>query len=42
MRNDLGVVRFRLATLVGIVDINAVGSDGRAAETMNNEPLQEK
>lgn len=33
---------FGLSNLVGIVDNNAVGSDGAVAETMNNEPLAEK
>jgi transketolase len=33
---------YRLRNLVGIVDNNAVGSDGVVAETMDNEPLDEK
>ena len=33
---------YRLSNLLGIVDINAVGSDGDVGETMNNEPLDEK
>ena len=33
---------YKLGNLVGIVDNNAVGSDGVVAETMNNEPLTEK
>ena len=33
---------FKLNNLVGIVDINAVGSDGVVGETMNNEPLAAK
>jgi transketolase len=33
---------YRLNNLLGIVDINKVGSDGKVAETMNNEPLDEK
>lgn len=33
---------FKLSNLVGIVDINKVGSDGEVCETMNNEPLDEK
>lgn len=33
---------FKLSNLVGIVDNNAVGSDGVVAETMNNEPLADK
>ncbi len=33
---------FKLANLVGIVDINKVGSDGDVSETMNNEPLEAK
>jgi len=38
----MSAAHWRLAGLVGIVDINAVGSDGAVAETMNNEPLHEK
>jgi transketolase len=33
---------YRLSNLVGIVDNNAVGSDGVVSETMNNEPLSDK
>ena len=33
---------YKLGNLVGIVDNNAVGSDGVVSETMNNEPLTEK
>ena len=33
---------YKLSNLVGIVDNNAVGSDGVVSETMNNEPLGEK
>lgn len=33
---------FRLANLLGIVDINKVGSDGDVSDTMNNEPLDAK
>ncbi len=33
---------YKLHNLVGIVDNNAVGSDGVVAETMNNEPLGDK
>jgi transketolase len=33
---------YKLSNLVGIVDNNAVGSDGVVAETMNNEPLGDK
>lgn len=38
----MSAAHYRLETLVGIVDINAVGSDGAVSETMNNEPLHEK
>ena len=33
---------FKLSNLVGIVDINTVGSDGDVSETMRNEPLHDK
>ncbi len=33
---------YRLNNLLGIVDINKVGSDGEVAAIMNNEPLDEK
>ncbi len=33
---------FKLSNLVGIVDINKVGSDGDVGETMDNEPLDAK
>ncbi len=33
---------YKLSNLVGIVDNNAVGSDGVVAETMDNEPLGDK
>ena len=38
----MSAAHFRLSNLVGIVDINKVGSDGDVSETMNNEPLDEK
>jgi len=33
---------YKLSNLLGIVDINVVGSDGAVSETMNNEPLTAK
>ena len=33
---------YKLSNLVGIVDINTVGSDGDVSETMRNEPLHDK
>jgi transketolase len=38
----MSAAHYRLANLVGIVDINVVGSDGVVAETMNNESLDAK
>ena len=38
----MSAAHFKLSNLLGIVDINAVGSDGDVGETMNNEPLDEK
>jgi len=38
----MSAAHYRLSNLVGIVDINAVGSDGDVGETMNNEPLDGK
>lgn len=38
----MSAAHFGLSGLVGIVDINKVGSDGDVADTMNNEPLDAK
>jgi transketolase len=38
----MSAAHFGLSSLVGIVDINKVGSDGQVADSMNNEPLDEK
>ncbi|MDQ2801279.1 MAG: transketolase [Pseudomonadota bacterium] len=38
----MSAAHFRLRGLVGIVDINKVGSDGEVRETMDNEPLDAK
>lgn len=38
----MSAAHFRLSNLVGVVDINKVGSDGDVSATMNNEPLDEK
>ncbi len=38
----MSAAHFRLGNLLGIVDINKVGSDGAVAEIMNNEPLDAK
>ncbi|MBX2805487.1 MAG: transketolase [Hyphomicrobiales bacterium] len=38
----MSAAHFGLGNLLGIVDINKVGSDGDVSETMNNEPLHEK
>jgi transketolase len=38
----MSAAHFKLGNLLGIVDINKVGSDGDVSETMNNEPLHEK
>ena len=38
----MSAAHFKLPNLLGIVDINKVGSDGDVGETMNNEPLDEK
>ncbi len=38
----MSAAHFRLGNLVGIVDINKVGSDGQVSESMNNEPLGDK
>jgi transketolase len=38
----MSAAHYKLSNLVGIVDINVVGSDGVVSETMNNEPLHEK
>ncbi|MDE2006834.1 MAG: transketolase [Rhodospirillales bacterium] len=38
----MSAAHYKLNNLVGIVDINVVGSDGVVSETMNNEPLDAK
>jgi transketolase len=38
----MSAAHYKLPNLLGIVDINAVGSDGDVGETMFNEPLDEK
>ncbi len=38
----MSAAHYKLSNLVGIVDINKVGSDGDVSETMNNEPLDDK
>ena len=38
----MSAAHFGLSNLVGIVDINKVGSDGQVVDSMNNEPLDEK
>ena len=38
----MAAAHFRLGNIVGIVDINKVGSDGEVASVMGNEPLDEK
>ena len=38
----MSAAHFKLPNLLGIVDINVVGSDGVVGETMNNEPLHDK
>ena len=38
----MSAAHFKLTNLLGIVDINVVGSDGVVSETMNNEPLAAK
>lgn len=38
----MSAAHFGLGKLVGIVDINKVGSDGEVSRTMNNEPLDDK
>jgi transketolase len=38
----MSAAHFGLGNLLGIVDINQVGSDGDVSQTMNNEPLHEK
>ena len=38
----ISAAHFQLENLVGIVDINTVGSDGKTKEVMNTEPLSEK
>jgi transketolase len=38
----MSAAHFSLDSLVGIVDINKVGSDGQVSDSMNNEPLDDK
>ena len=38
----MSAAHYKLTNLLGIVDINAVGSDGDVGETMSNEPLDAK
>ena len=38
----MSAAHYKLPNLLGIVDINAVGSDGEVGATMNNEPLDAK
>jgi transketolase len=38
----MSAAHYRLDNLVGIVDINKVGSDGQVSDSMNNEPLDDK
>jgi transketolase len=38
----MSAAHFNLDNLVGIVDINKVGSDGQVSDSMNNEPLDDK
>jgi transketolase len=38
----MSAAHFGLDSLVGIVDINKVGSDGQVSDSMNNEPLDDK
>jgi transketolase len=38
----MSAAHFGLGNLLGIVDINKVGSDGVVSDTMNNEPLHAK
>ncbi len=38
----MSAAHFGLSNLLGIVDINKVGSDGVVSDTMNNEPLHAK
>ncbi len=38
----MSAAHYKLGNLLGIVDINAVGSDGDVGHTMNNEPLDAK
>jgi transketolase len=38
----MSAAHYKLSNLIGIVDINVVGSDGVVSETMNNEPLDAK
>ena len=38
----ISAAHFNLENLIGIVDINTVGSDGKTKEVMNTEPLSDK
>ena len=38
----ISAAHFKLDNLIGIVDINTVGSDGKTKEIMNTEPLNKK
>ena len=38
----IAAAHFKLDNLIGIVDINTVGSDGKTKEIMNTEPLNKK
>lgn len=38
----MSAAHYGLGNLVGIVDINKVGSDGQVSDSMNNEPLDDK